>query len=364
MTPLDPLGLPVFSATTPLAKDLTTHMGKGQDAISAQVSAMCEALERCSAEHCGGAMLRGSLSELRSTGRNARDPRDFELPDDSLFRDDLPITWVESWDLLRNEAAWLPLDLAVNPPSEGVLHDVDTNGLAAGNSHLEAIVHALCEVIERDALGQHLFVATFGDAGEPGPLQQRVDPETLPASCKIWVSRIREAHLEVEVTCINTEIEVPVFRSVLVDYAYPSNGWFETRRFVGYGASPNAELAALRAISEAVQSRVAVVQGARDSFNTLATPARYSNPGAYLHDFNAGQRVSFAGIRSFVCDDLMQDLEHLLDRLHKAGINSVYAIDLTRRELGMPVVRVRIPGLTSFAANRRRAGWRCLRHLL
>ena len=29
LTPIDRLRLPVFSATTPLARDLTTHMGKG-----------------------------------------------------------------------------------------------------------------------------------------------------------------------------------------------------------------------------------------------------------------------------------------------------------------------------------------------
>src|SRR5271168_1445741 len=46
LTPLDEIRLPVFTAVTPLARDLTTHMGKGTDATSARVSALMEAVER------------------------------------------------------------------------------------------------------------------------------------------------------------------------------------------------------------------------------------------------------------------------------------------------------------------------------
>ncbi|MCB1809080.1 MAG: hypothetical protein KDJ99_29175, partial [Candidatus Competibacteraceae bacterium] len=50
LTPLDPIRLPVYAVVTPLARDLTTHMGKGADALSARVSALMEAVERISAE--------------------------------------------------------------------------------------------------------------------------------------------------------------------------------------------------------------------------------------------------------------------------------------------------------------------------
>jgi len=50
VTPLDPLGLPTYSAVTPLAMDLTSHMGRGPDARSARISAVVEAIERVSAE--------------------------------------------------------------------------------------------------------------------------------------------------------------------------------------------------------------------------------------------------------------------------------------------------------------------------
>lgn len=67
LTPLDFIRLPVFSAVTPLARDLTTHLGKGPDAVSARVSAMMEAVERVSAETALlGSTRRACFSELAS----------------------------------------------------------------------------------------------------------------------------------------------------------------------------------------------------------------------------------------------------------------------------------------------------------
>jgi ribosomal protein S12 methylthiotransferase accessory factor len=256
------------------------------------------------------------------------------------------------------------LDLAVNPPCEGLLPDVDTNGLAAGNTHLEAVVHGLCEVIERDCLGQYLFVSMFADAGEPGPLARRIDLSTLPESAQSLMSRITASGQTIEVTCITSEIAVPVFRSALIDHHFPVDGKLVTRRFLGFGASPNAELSLLRSMTEAVQSRVAIIQGARDSYNALSAPPRYSNPAAFLGDFKATQRIPFTEIDSFECEELQLDLQHLLTRLRSAGFDSAIVIDLSREGICMPVVRVRVPGLTSYLSNRRRAGWRCMRYLL
>jgi hypothetical protein len=50
VTPLDFLELPSWSAITPLAKDLTTHAGKGLSHHAARLSAIMEAIERVCAE--------------------------------------------------------------------------------------------------------------------------------------------------------------------------------------------------------------------------------------------------------------------------------------------------------------------------
>jgi len=364
LTPLDPLRLPVFSATTPMAIDLTTHLGKGLDACSARVSAMTEALERHCAEFTTRPVLKMSYLEMTRAGHHTADPHNFELPADSGYRDTQSISWVEGRDLLQDKSVWIALDLVLSPPTERVLLDVDTNGLAAGNTHLEAIVHGLCEVIERDSLGQHLFVEMFGAAGESGALIRNIDLTTLPDTAKALREHIEETGQSLDITCVTTEIGVPVFRTVLVDHAYPRGGSFDTRRFLGFGASPNSEVGLLRSMTEAVQSRVAVVQGARDSFNSLSASARFIKPQAMLNDFQRGYQTDFNEIATFSTEDLQEDMHFLGQALRNAGIESIIAVNLSREEPMMPVVRVRVPGLSSFLGNRRRLGWRCLRHLL
>lgn len=362
LTPLDRLKLPVFGVTTPLAQDLTTHLGKGADAASARVSALCEAVERyCAEPEHRRVSTRGSYRDLVHRGRRAADPADFELPDDSAYDARRPFSWVDAWDLLQGRPVLLPLDLAVNPPVEGVLPDVDTNGLAAGNSMLEAVVHGLCEVIERDCLSQHLFVASFGEAGAHERMERPVDVVTLPASARGLADRITACGLDLEISEMASDVDIPVFRCLLIDPGFPVNGQFRRRRFPGFGASPNAEISLLRAITEAVQSRIAVIHGARDSYNTIASPSRRKRlSGADA----AGRPVPFDAIPSFESDFLADDLVHLLARLRAAGFASALAVDLRHPDIELAVVRVRVPGLSSFVVNRRRVGWRCLRHLL
>ena len=65
VTPLDYVGLPVWSAVTPLARDLTVHAGKGPTAEAARLSAVMEGIERVSAEAVPpGFETRGSFTAL------------------------------------------------------------------------------------------------------------------------------------------------------------------------------------------------------------------------------------------------------------------------------------------------------------
>ena len=55
--------------------------------------------------------------------------------------------------------------------------------------------------------------------------------------------------------------------------------------------------------------------------------------------------LSFREAPSLDADDLGQDLRWELERLRAAGITRAVAVDLTRREFEIPVVRIVIPGL-------------------
>ena len=74
--------------------------------------------------------------------------------------------------------------------------------------------------------------------------------------------------------------------------------------------------------------------------------------------------TTFTDVPSINHGDALDDLRWLLAQLRASGVEQVIAADLTRPEFGIPVVRVRVAGLSAYLTNRRRVNPRCLRHLL
>lgn len=62
---------------------------------------------------------------------------------------------------------------------------------------------------------------------------------------------------------------------------------------------------------------------------------------------------------SFDSDDFLTDINHVIGRLKSAGLSRVIVVDLTRPEIGIPVVRVIVPGLEMYAMDQDRMGRRC-----
>jgi ribosomal protein S12 methylthiotransferase accessory factor len=368
LTPLDVVGLPVFAACTPLAADLAVNLGKGLDPLATRLSALMEAVERVSAEPTverPGA-VRATFEELlrRPRGRQALDPWAFTLPAATAYRRDREIGWIAGNDLLNDEPVWLAADLAVNPPADGVLVDVDTNGLASGNTHLEAVVHAICEVIERDAFSQLEFTSIFGGELDPAPPARLIDLATLPPMAGGVAERLRAAGQHVVLLEITSDLGVATFAAHVLDPDYPSASGPVPRVFLGLGTHPDASVAAARALVEANQSRLSAIQGARDSFNTGRARRRAATMLKVVSRFLPVPAVAFSQVASIPSGDVRSDLVLLLDRLQRCGLDRCIAVDLTRADLGVPVVRIRVPGLSQFVADMRRVDTRCRRWLL
>lgn len=359
LTPLDEIGLPVYCAVTPLARDLTTHLGKGTTRQAARVSALMEACERVTAETPPPGTLRASFHELLAGGRRAIDPSRFDLPTDTLFAPECAVDWSPAVDLATGDQVWLATDLVICPPRDGILSQADTNGLAAGNSRFEAILHGLCEVIERDAAARALFAELYAEPGDPLLPPRCIDPATAGEANRAAIAAMRTQGYEVAVHDLTTEIPIAVLRAVLVDPAYPSEAGAVPRRFAGLGCAPDAGLALSRALTEAAQSRLAFVQGARDSFNLLPERGRTA-PG----DPGDGPGCDLASVPTFESEDIVDDLEYVLGALHGAGFPDVFVAAFAEDPVGFAVVRVRVPGLSSFFVDASRVGWRDLSILL
>ena len=101
-------------------------------------------------------------------------------------------------------------------------------------------------------------------------------------------------------------------------------------------------------LTEAAQTRLTYIAGIRDDLS----PAEYTAaPGDEIRDalLDALAReiapIPFGAVPSFAADDLGEDLRWALGRLSATGIDRVIAVDLTRPDLMIPVVRLVIPGL-------------------
>ncbi|MEM6677705.1 MAG: YcaO-like family protein, partial [Pseudomonadota bacterium] len=198
LTPLDRLGLPVFCAVTPLARDLTTHMGKGLTPMAARVSAIMEAIERIAAETPPPESRRTSRTALLAEGKKALDPNSLALPPDTAYNADATLAWSAAIDLGRaGTPIWLPTDLVICPALDGVIGQADTNGLASGNTRLEAVLHGLCEVIERDAAGRFLFADLYAEPGDRVMPPRRIDPRTMPQESRALVDRMAGEGLQI-----------------------------------------------------------------------------------------------------------------------------------------------------------------------
>jgi ribosomal protein S12 methylthiotransferase accessory factor len=325
-----------------------------------------EAVERVSAEKVDTERVRkASYAELaRADAGGVVDPRLFDLPFETTYRDDLPISWVDGYDIRTDRAAWVPLDVAISPACERVCAGVETNGLAAGNTYTEAVIHALHEVIERDAYSHACFRSLYEDP-DRGDAVTVIEPESLPRPAAELLNRVQSGGVRATVRAVPHDIDVPVFRVTIADRSFPGREGRLTR-FAGLGCDLDPMRAVTRAICEAAQSHTALFVGARDTFES--GPRR---PGLST-DRLISMLVSRPTVQPYpgTCadafpDDLYQRLLLLLERLERAGLDRCIVVDLSRADLGIPVVRVLVPGASGPYGNTpRRPSLRLLRTLV
>jgi ribosomal protein S12 methylthiotransferase accessory factor len=115
----------------------------------------------------------------------------------------------------------------------------------------------------------------------------------------------------------------------------------------------------MRALTEVAQSRLTQIHGARED-TTLADLRkkmgydRAKRINAYW--FRDNGQVAYPEIPSYDSDDFVKDIRFAIDALEKQGLDRVIVVDLTREEIGVPVVRVIVPGLEAFAMDPERRG--------
>ncbi|MGA8310519.1 MAG: YcaO-like family protein [Terriglobales bacterium] len=346
VTGLDCIGIPVVMVVRPNSRSIAVSQGKGLDLWAAKASGVMESVEGYHAEYMTTLPLKyDSYTELSRTHRLA-DVTEMAREDPSLFHLDRPLLWIQGFDLLAEEPVWLPYELV------HTIYTVDktlcpgnfaasSNGLASGNHLLEAISHALCEVVERDA------TTLWSLMSEEEHDQLRVDLSTVDdPGCREVLDRYERAGVAVGVWESTTDVGIPCFECAIVDRE--SNGLRDLYSAGGSGCHPAREIALLRALTEAAQSRAACISGSRDDlFRTMYDRAMSPEAINGLRQRLAAPtaRRDFHKAPTWEEDTLDGDVAWELSKLQAAGIEHVVVVDLTKPGFGLPVARVVIPGL-------------------
>ena len=152
VTGLDTIGIPVVMSVRPNSRSLSVSQGKGLDLDAAKAPPQWSRSRAYTPR--GRGPLAGSYDELRAE-QSLRSAR-AAVSDREHFRSSLPMLWMAGDDWIGDGQVWVPFQLVHTAYTTRMRWDLigfaaSSTGLASGNHLLEAVSHALCEVIERAA---------------------------------------------------------------------------------------------------------------------------------------------------------------------------------------------------------------------
>jgi ribosomal protein S12 methylthiotransferase accessory factor len=339
--------------------------GKGVTPLHAEVSALCEALERHSGHHDGDEeRVRGSYRSLgaaavhpntcqlyhhrqytdRARGNTRHGPFQFVC---DPFDEDAVLDWTPVWSLTRGEHRLLPTAMLYFgvPAEPGPVYVLaDSNGNAAGACLEDAVLQGVLEVVERDAVALWWYNRTR---------QPAVDPDAFGDP---WTAELRQVHAglgrEVWVLDVTSDTGVPAMVALS-----RRTGHVREEIVLGCGAHLDPAVALRRALTELNQLMPAVLDTGpdgryrwddpdaqrwfrdattHDQPHLLPDPERPAlGPGDYDHTYSP---------------DLLTDVRTVQQRLEGAGLD-VLLLDQTRPDIGLPVVKVVVPGMRGFWAR-------------
>ncbi|SDO78343.1 TOMM precursor leader peptide-binding protein [Actinacidiphila guanduensis] len=340
--------------------------GKGSTALQARVGAVCEAVERYSGLfHGDEARITATYRELgeqaihpnslaQFSERQYRERDRWNAGDSSFayvgvpFDENMPLEWSPIHSLTGGPTRYMPTMqhyYFYPKPHDKIYAWADSNGCAAGTTPDDALLQGMMELFERDA------VAMWWYNRVPRPA---VDLDT---SDDPFVARCRDAYRSVRrelwVLDVTNDLGVPVFVAASRRTDKPVEDIL-----MAFGAHLDPRVALRRALSELNQFLPAVVDVATDGsgyrfpdptqLRWWATARLADHP--YLAPDAARSAVSLDSFGHRPSHDIARDLRHAIDVCTTAGLET-YALDFTRPDIGLPVMKAIVPGLRHFWAR-------------
>ncbi|MFI1534057.1 TOMM precursor leader peptide-binding protein [Streptomyces anandii] len=323
--------------------------GKGATEVEARASALCEAVERyCAARQGDEPTVRDTWAGL---GARAVHPNDCQLFHERQYamRDrwnathgpfhqvarpfdtSAPTDWTPLWSLTGHTRRLLPTSTLYFETSPGGAPDglwADSNGNAAGSSLEDAVVQGFLELVERDAVAVWWYN------------RLRVPALDLDAFDEPWLAGLRDAFGRAGRTLaaldLTTDLGVPAVAAVSMP-----EGDGQPDFVCGFGAHLDPRLALRRAVTEAAQ--LLPSPQPMPGGTLLSQPQLLPDRGESARrpgDWPAHRRR----------EDLLADVEHITALVARHGME-LLVLDQTRPDVGIPVVKVVVPGLRPFYAR-------------
>ena len=354
LTGLDSVGLPTHTCVRTLSAAVSIHAGKGLEPAYSRAGAILEGIEFQASEHPKG--------EWRIARAIDLDPGTYVPLDEcfpirsSVLTGLTPLAWEEVTNIQNGQKKLIPSDLiwlTTRIKGQDLMHvQMGSNGVASGGSIEDAILSGLYEIIERDAwtLNQYLLDSGF--------LLHRTPLVDLPPRIEDCLRKIEKGGLKLHLFDITNDYKIPVFSAIILDLSGRCTGTFG-----GYGAHLNAEVAAIRAITEAAQARCCYISGARDDLFRRQFLLMKRMDQHKLHEMfqelPMGGPISEHRVVEF--PDVRSELRYLLRLIRQFGVSDVYVKEMGSYVDGkVHVVRVVSPQCEPFRFDWWSPGLRCL----
>lgn len=305
--------------------------GRGWTREQARAACLAEAVERYSATFSGDEpVVTGSYRELAAQAIhpdmvllfsprqwqaretwNREHALDHAVPEP--FCEDEEIEWTPGWSLITGRRMLLPKALCYEyyrPPGKRWIGFADSNGCAAGAHRETAILSGILELVERDALALWWYNQTR---------LPEIDHSSLTeVRCRNVCSKLESEGWRVSLQDITTDLRIPVIAAVAED---AKGCWVR-----GSAADFDPAVALERAVCE-------LWQMAGERRRPAPAPA------------TSGIRNAYTGVVRGANFDPTEAAAEACSRITAATGSEVAAFDLTRGEIGFPVVRIVAPGL-------------------
>ena len=355
-TEVDRIGIQVFTCDR-IRPDgsRTSHTGKGVSPIQAQVSITMESIERYCSEFKDeylDKLVRGSYNHLKSRF-NVLDPRSMILSGLSDYDHDLEVNWTWGWDLSKEEEILVPACAVYHPFHEDkvLMMNTHTNGIAAGNTMEEAVIHGLAEVIERDAWSIAQYTQHFHDA-------IFIEDDRENDFIIGIFEKFEKAGIEIVAKDLTTDVGIPVVAAFSRDLQYRTMETID-----GLGAHLDPKVATVRALLEIATTRALFIQkyGLEGMCETAPLYLRQGEDENFR--FYAYNQKGIKELEVGYSTDIYDDIQSMIAKLRARGLDRVIAVNLTRTDVDIPTVRMIVPGMETYCFDKTRVGERAMKSL-